>query len=342
MKSRLFINLNLFAVVLALIVIVLGAYTRLSDAGLGCPDWPVCYGHIGVPEQAHDVAKANAAYPDRPVEAAKAWKEMVHRYFASTLGFVIVIMAFVAIRRRKDKKQPVVVPILLVALVIFQGMLGMWTVTLLLKPIIVMGHLLGGMTIISLLVWQLLRYSGVMTVKRISEQSLASLKKLAFISLVVVIIQISLGGWTSANYAALSCPDFPTCQEQWLPELNFGEAFVPWQALTEGRKDYEGGVLNNDANVTIHVMHRLGALITLFVVGFLIIKLLVSEFDPTAKRIGLLLVLVLLMQISLGISNVVLSLPLFVAVAHNAVGALLLLSMVLTNHALRPHDNFIN
>jgi cytochrome c oxidase assembly protein subunit 15 len=335
MKSRLFINLNLFAVVLALVVIVLGAYTRLSDAGLGCPDWPVCYGHIGVPEHATDVAKANEAYPDRPVEAAKAWREMIHRYFASTLGLVIVIMAFVAILRRKDPMQPVVVPVLLVALVIFQGLLGMWTVTLLLKPIIVMGHLLGGMTIISLLVWQLLRYSGVMTTRHIAEKSLNSLKRLALISLVVVAIQISLGGWTSANYAALSCPDFPTCQEQWLPDLNFGEAFVPWQALSEGRIDYEGGVLNNDANVTIHVMHRLGALITLFIVGFLIFKLLIKEIDPVAKRIGLLLFIVLVVQITLGISNVVLSLPLFVAVAHNATGALLLLSMVLTNHALR-------
>ncbi|MFV1982327.1 MAG: heme A synthase [Thiohalomonadales bacterium] len=342
MKSRLFIYLNLLAVVLAFVVIVLGAYTRLSDAGLGCPDWPVCYGHIGVPEHAADVEKANLAYPDRPVEAKKAWKEMVHRYFASTLGLVIIIIAFVALRRRKDKKQPVLIPVFLVGLVIFQGLLGMWTVTLLLKPIIVMGHLLGGMGIISLLLWQLLRYTGVMTAKRITQKSLVILKPLALVSLIVVILQISLGGWTSANYAALSCPDFPTCQQQWLPDLNFSDAFVPWQALNEGQKDYEGGVLNNDANVTIHVMHRLGAVITFFIVGLLVFKLLIREFDPVIKRIGLLVLLVLAGQITLGISNVVLSLPLFVAVAHNAVGVLLLLSMVLTNHALRPQDNFIN
>jgi len=342
MKNRAFQYLNVFAVVLAFVVIVLGAYTRLSDAGLGCPDWPVCYGHIGVPEHATDVAKANQAYPDRPVEAAKAWKEMVHRYFASTLGFIIVIMAFMALRRRKDKKQPVFIPVVLVGLVIFQGLLGMWTVTLLLKPIIVMGHLLGGMTIISLLVWQLLRYSDVISAKRITEKSLLSLQKLALLSLIVVAIQISLGGWTSANYAALSCPDFPTCQQQWLPELDFAEAFVPWQALEEGRKDYEGGVLNNEANVTIHIMHRMGAVITFLFVGLLIFKLLFTEYDPVAKRIALLLLLVLLMQITLGISNVVLSLPLLVAVAHNATVALLLLSIVLTNHALRPKDNFIN
>jgi len=342
MKSRLFINLNIFAIVLALVVIVLGAYTRLSDAGLGCPDWPVCYGHIGVPEHATDVAKANEAYPERPVEASKAWKEMIHRYFASTLGLVIVIMAFVAIRRRKrrkDAKQPVLIPVFLVGLVIFQGLLGMWTVTLLLKPVIVMGHLLGGMSIISLLVWQLLRYSEVFQVKRITEKSLILIKRLALVALAVVVIQISLGGWTSANYAALSCPDFPTCQEQWLPDLNFSEAFVPWQALTEGRKDYEGGVLNNDANVTIHVMHRLGAVITLLIVGFLIFKLLITEYDPIARRIGLLVLIVLVLQITLGISNVLLSLPLYVAVAHNAVGALLLLSLVLINHALRPDDS---
>ncbi len=338
MKSRLFINLNLFAVLLALVVIVLGAYTRLSDAGLGCPDWPVCYGHIGVPEHATDVAKANQAYPDRPVEAAKAWKEMIHRYFASTLGLVIVIMAVIAIKRRKEPTQPITIPVLLVALVIFQGLLGMWTVTLLLKPIIVMGHLLGGMSIISLLVWQLLRYSGVMTTKLSTELSLKPIKRLAIIALVVVVVQISLGGWTSANYAALSCPDFPTCQNQWLPDLNFSEAFVPWQGLSDGRKDYEGGVLNNDANVTIHVMHRLGAAITLLVVGFLLFKLLTLKLEPITKKIGLLLLLLLVVQITLGISNVVLSLPLFVAVAHNAIGAILLLSMVLTNHALRPNS----
>lgn len=342
MRSRLFINFNLFAVFLAFVVIVLGAYTRLSDAGLGCPDWPVCYGHIGVPQHERDVKQANLAYPDRPVEAAKAWKEMIHRYFASTLGFVIVIMAFLAIRRRRDKNQPVIIPLLLVVLVIFQGLLGMWTVTLLLKPLIVMGHLLGGMIIISLLLWQLLRYSEVINCKRLTEKSLLSLKRLALISLIVVAIQISLGGWTSANYAALSCPDFPMCQQQWLPDLNFSDAFVPWQALSEGRKDYEGGVLENDANVTIHIMHRLGAVITFFIVGLLIFRLLISKFDPIAKRIGLLLLLVLVVQITLGISNVVLSLPLSVAVAHNAVGVLLILSMVLTNHALRPKDDFIN
>lgn len=338
MKSRLFINLNLFAVILALVVIVLGAYTRLSDAGLGCPDWPVCYGHIGVPEHATDVARANQAYPERPVEAAKAWKEMIHRYFASTLGLVIVILAIIALKRRKESTQPVTIPVLLVALVIFQGLLGMWTVTLLLKPIIVMGHLLGGMSIISLLVWQLLRYSGVMTTTLNSEHATKPLKRLALVALVVVVLQISLGGWTSANYAALSCPDFPTCQGQWLPDLNFSEAFVPWQALTEGRTDYEGGVLNNDANVTIHVMHRLGAVITLLVVGFFVFKLLTTKIEPITKRIGLLLLLVLVVQITLGISNVVLSLPLFVAVAHNAIGAILLLSMVLSNHALRPNS----
>jgi len=342
MKSRLLINLNIFAIVLALVVIVLGAYTRLSDAGLGCPDWPVCYGHIGVPELASDISKANQAHPDRPVEAAKAWKEMIHRYFASTLGLVIVILAIIAIRRRKDSKQPVIVPVFLVALVIFQGLLGMWTVTLLLKPIIVIGHLLGGMTIISLLLWQLLRYSAAFTVKRITEKSLIGLKRLALIALVVVALQISLGGWTSANYAALSCPDFPTCQQQWLPDLNFSEAFVPWQVLAEGRKDFEGGVLTNDANVTIHIMHRLGAIITLLIVGFLIFKLTILQYDPISRRIGLLLLLVLVLQISLGISNVVLSLPLYIAVAHNAVGVLLLLSMVATNHALRPVNNFSN
>lgn len=343
MVSRWFIRLNIFACFLALVVIVLGAYTRLSDAGLGCPDWPSCYGHIGVPQMEHEIAKANLAFPDRPLEAGKAWKEMIHRYFASTLGLVILVMAILALidsKRRNTSaiKLPLLLPLLLLGLVIFQGLLGMWTVTLLLKPLVVMGHLLGGLSIISLLFWQLLRISTVFQADLKNKSSILSLRAIAISALAMVVLQISLGGWTSANYAALSCPDFPTCQNQWWPDTNFQQAFVPWQSLKSHQKDYEGGVLDNDANVTIHMMHRVGAILTLLIIGLLFMKLRFKQPDILLQRLAWLVGLIVLLQLSLGISNVIFQLPLITAVSHNAGGVLLLLALVLVNHALRPQD----
>lgn len=333
MRSSMFSRLGLFATALALVVVVLGAWVRLSDAGLGCPDWPGCYGHIDVPRSEAEVTRAEQAFPERPVEAAKAWKEMVHRYFAGTLGLVIAALAFVAWRNRDDPRQQLVLPVLLVALVVFQAALGMWTVTLLLKPVIVMAHLLGGMSVLALLWWVWLRSAPPAGYATGSSDS-ARLRPWALFALAVLVVQISLGGWTSANYAALHCPDFPTCQGSWWPPMDFGEAFTLWRGLGI---DYEGGVLGNDARVAIHVMHRIGALITLLVLGWLGWRAMaLGHYQPALRTAGLLLLIVLAAQVSLGIGNVVLSLPLPVAVAHNGVGALLLLTLVTLNHVLNP------
>ncbi|OQW94395.1 MAG: cytochrome B [Beggiatoa sp. IS2] len=335
--------LCLFATLLTLIVVTLGAYVRLSNAGLGCPDWPGCYGHLIVPEETHEITTANSAYPDRPIEGHKAWKEMIHRYVASTLGLLIMLIALIAVQRRqKVKEQSVTLPVFLVFLVIFQALLGMWTVTLLLKPIVVTAHLLGGMLTLSLLWWLTLRQSGWFLVT--SKWSIRDggragaverLRPSAMLTLLVVFIQIFLGGWTSANYAALACTDFPTCYGQWWPEgMDFTEAFILWRGIGV---NYEYGVLSAEARTAIHVIHRVGALITFLLVIRLGLQVLFASLNASSiKMIAAFMLLFLLLQIGLGISNVVYSLPLSVAVTHNMVAALLLMTVVALNHALRP------
>jgi len=329
MNKNLFNRLGLAATVLALFVVVLGAYVRLSDAGLGCPDWPGCYGQILVPEHHSDVNVANQAYPERPVEAAKAWKEMVHRYFAGTLGLLILAIAIRAWIQRKERQQQVKVPIALVGLVIFQALLGMWTVTLLLKPVVVMAHLIGGMSVLGLLWWVTIRHAGWLSSSAYTD---ASFRRLALIGMVIVALQIMLGGWTSANYAAVICPDFPTCQNSWLPPMDFANGFTLWRGLGV---DYEGGVLGNDARVAIHVTHRIGAVITFVYLLWLGVQLLRKSQDQNAQLIAGAMITGVCVQFLLGVGNVLFSLPLPIAVAHNGVAALLLLTMVSLNHNLR-------
>ena len=323
MTSKTFQTLAMIATVLALCVVVLGAWVRLSDAGLGCPDWPGCYGRALV-SQVQDPIEAGREY-GRPFEAGKAWKEMIHRYFAGALGLLILALAIMAWRSRGTPGHPVKLPLLLLVLVVFQALLGMWTVTLLVMPVIVLTHLLGGLATMALL-WLLTMRSRHMFVQQGYVQFVPEgVLPWAALGLVVVVCQIALGGWTSANYAALSCPDFPTCQQQWWPPMDFAEAFTLWR---EVGVDYEGGVLGNDARVTIHMMHRLGALVTLFYVGLLALRLLFSDYATAVRALAGITLLVLVVQVALGIANVVLVLPLHVAVTHNGVGALLLLCMV--------------
>lgn len=321
-KTTFIYKLSKFAILLAATVVLLGAYTRLSDAGLGCPDWPGCYGFISVPKSQTQIKQAEASFPHHAVVASKAWPEMIHRYFAGTLGLTIALIAIMTIRRRKQPEQPLGLPTMLVILVMFQAALGMWTVTLGLLPVVVMGHLLGGFTTLSLLLLLFLKLRD----NNIPAMS-SSLRTLAVIGLLIVIMQITLGGWTSANYAAIICSDFPTCQGSWIPHLDFSGAF---QLHSIGIKSYQGGYMDNDARVTIQWMHRLGALVTTIYLLFLHVRLMKSGY----KKMGILLVTVLAIQVSLGISNVLFSLPLPVAVAHNGGAASLLLTMVLITYTL--------
>jgi len=319
-KTSLSYKLSLIAVVLAFTVVLLGAYTRLVDAGLGCPDWPGCYGFLSVPDEQHEIDAAAEAFPHAPVESEKAWPEMIHRYFAGSLGLLVGALAIIGFINRKKKEQPLMLSYALLGIIIFQAALGMWTVTMGLLPIIVMGHLLGGFITLTLLLILFLN------IRHNNPVAWASpIRTLALIGVVIVFLQIMLGGWTSANYAAIICTDFPTCQGNLVPPLDFSGAFT---VSTEGVNNYLGGHLDNDARVTIHWMHRLGALITTIYLTFLIFQLFIAGWKRSAMWISL----VLIVQVSLGISNVVLSLPLPVAVAHNGVAVLLLMSLATLVH----------
>lgn len=319
MSRSLYNNLALFACVLTLVVIVLGAWVRLTDAGLGCPDWPGCYGHLTWPASDDDIAAAEQVRIDRAVDVGAAIREMVHRYAAAVLGLVVLILAAGAWRRRHEPGQPVKLPLLLLAVILFQGALGAWTVTLLLKPAIVLAHLAGGMLTFCLLVLLYLRTRPRQTRPNLPQRKLRPPIALAT---VILIAQVLLGGWVSTNYAALACPDFPTCTGQWWPDSNFSEGFRIWRGVGV---DYEGGILDQQARVAIHLAHRIGAVVVIGVFGWLIWKLMHA---PGLGRPTLALAALLVTQITLGIINVVMSLPLGVAVAHNGVAALLLGSMV--------------
>lgn len=317
-----FRRLALIGVVLALCVVVMGAYVRLSDAGLGCPDWPGCYGQLTVPQSESAIEHAQSAYPHKPLEAHKAKKEMLHRYLAGSLGLLILGLFLLGWRAKKAIRVSPVLPTLLLVLVIFQAMLGMWTVTLLLKPAVVTAHLLGGMTTLGLLVWIMHRHWGVVSQRFLESSSLRFFIRGA---LVVVLLQIFLGGWTSSNYAALACTDFPTCHGAWLPDMDFSNAYH-W--IRELGQEADGSPLRLSALTAIQWTHRLGALITLIYLGCLGWRLLKH---PQMKTIGTVMLLLLLIQISLGIANLVLHLPLVLAVAHNLGAALLLSTIVVLN-----------
>ncbi|MDE0680651.1 MAG: COX15/CtaA family protein [Gammaproteobacteria bacterium] len=324
-------KLALLAMPLALAVIVLGAFVRLSDAGLGCPDWPGCYGRIDVPQSAEQIESANAAFPDRPVDVTKAWIEMIHRYAAATLGLLILAIGALAWRQRREPDAVLATALSLVALVVFQGLLGMWTVTWQLKPIVVMAHLLGGFGTLALMWWLILRQSPAAAAWAQGEDR--RLYRWVHPALAIVIVQVALGGWTSANYAALACPDFPACQRQWWPEMDFAEAFVMWRGLGT---NYEYGVLDYAARTAIHMTHRLGALAVLLYVGWLSVRSACFASPRKVRIVGAAVGALTLVQIGLGIANVWFYLPMSSALAHNACAALLVLALVTMAHGLRP------
>jgi cytochrome c oxidase assembly protein subunit 15 len=353
-----------FAAAFAFGVIVFGAFVRLSDAGLSCPDWPTCYGQATWPGHEKAIAEANAAFPDRPYETHKAWREQVHRMLAGTLGVLVLALSVAAAWRRRgllamlgvaalaaalgvtlyieqsyalsgalslvaialplaaafrlDRPAPWRVAVAVLAVVVFQAMLGMWTVTLLLKPVVVMGHLLGG-----LLTFALLSYVALaLTTTRVPTPAQRDLKRAVVAGLVLLAGQIALGGWTSANYAALACGfDFPHCQGQWWPPADFREGFVLWRGVGV---NYEGGVLDAPARAAIQIAHRIGALVVFCWLAWLAHRLARAKL----RGIGIALGALLIAQVSLGIGNVKLGLPLPVATAHNGVAALLLFTLI--------------
>jgi len=324
------LTLNHIALVLVILVIGLGALTRLLDAGLGCPDWPGCYGFLTPPEQAHHIEQAEQLFPETPVVRHQAWMEMIHRYAASFLGIIVFAVTWLTLKHGDIRPQIKMVACVLSAVVIIQAIFGMWTVTWKLWPPIVTLHLLGGFITFGLLIWlRMALHAETFTTNPESTTSssgyLVALRRMSLVTLAVLILQISLGAWTSSNYAGLACPDFPTCQGQWLDHVSVSKALsIPTYddlSFLHGRTDAQ-------TRVSIQVVHRIGALITVFMMGLMILKIWNSRLR---QRIGLSILLstLLITQVSLGVLSAVWLLPLSIALAHNLVAAMLLGSHVL-------------
>lgn len=315
--------LSTLTAILAFCVVVLGAYVRLSDAGLGCPDWPGCYGTLTVPQSETAIANAQMHFPESQVVVHKAWKEMAHRYLAGTLGLLILALAIMARHSKASLKTTTALSYGLVIIVGFQAALGMWTVTMLLKPAIVTAHLIGGMTTLAILIWIAIRNSDVGAKNTLI---VSRALRIGFrIGLLVLSVQIILGGWTSTNYAALACTDFPTCHQRMVPNLDLENAFHIVRNLGE---DSFGKPLSLEALSTIQWFHRLGALVTFIFIAGLSVCLLRMQGTRTY---GVVLLLTLCAQVAIGIGNLMLHLPIPLAVSHNAGAALLLVEMVMLN-----------
>jgi len=316
-------SLALAGLLLCFTVVVLGAYVRLTTAGLGCPDWPGCYGHITPPSHL-DIAENNQVFPDKPIDEGKAWREMIHRYAASTLGLIIVTLAVLAFTTRRQRLVSLPLAWGLVAIVIFQGLLGMLTVTWQVTPLVVTGHLLFGLTTLSLLWWLWISLPGNSRPAATSAKNAHLVWRLTLIGLLALAVQIALGGWTSTNYADIACPDFPRCQNAWWPDADFRDAFTLWRGLGV---NYEGGVLPIPARVAIHLTHRMGAIVaalTLTAAAVIALRCKASTYVSSAYAV----LVALALQLSIGITMVLRGFPLWLATAHTAGAALLLLSVL--------------
>jgi len=317
-------------------LVILGAFVRLSDAGLGCPDWPGCYGNFTPHHSVDSIRAAETNQPGGPVTMAKAWKEMAHRYLAMVVGALIAAISFAAWRNRRAWDESPGLATITALAVIFQAALGAWTVTMLLKPAIVTSHLLGGVAILSLLVWLYWRQfarsasaptwaTGIMAAKSLRIHGLAAL--------VAILLQIMLGGWVSTNYAALACTDFPLCNGEIVPAMDFANAFHIIRPLGMGP---DGELLKLEALRAIQWTHRLGAVIVVLIAGSFVMSLLKLQSGRKAAKM---LMALIVLQLLLGVSNVWFSLPIWVAVAHNGMAAILFAQLMLINLRLFPHRN---
>ena len=309
-------TLSLLSGILGFVVVALGAWTRLADAGLGCPDWPGCYGFVTIPVSPEEIDIANSKFPDTPYEVAKAIPEVVHRYFAAALGFFIVCIAYLAVRSKDVPTNIRNLSIFLLAWVIMQGTFGYWTVSLKLWPQVVTTHLMSGFLTTALL-WLLYFKTKDLLESRARWNFEISTKRLFNISIALVAVQIFLGAWTSTNYASYSCTDFPLCQGQILPEANFKEGFNFFQSIGP---NYLGGQLDHESRVAIHLSHRFGAIVVTLFLLFTSFHLYKRNFQTLAYG----LIAFLTLQVLLGISNVIFALPLLIAVGHNLGGLLLI------------------
>ena len=309
-------KLSFVGALFTLIVISLGAWVRLTDAGLGCPDWPGCYGLLTTPDTVDELAKAREYYPNADIDVGKAWREMLHRYMAGLLGLYVFFITYISI---KYSKRSYMLPVLISILIIIQAIMGMLTVTMLVKPTIVTTHLFFGMLTATLLFINSLKYSNI----RMSSEKIPAIALIIItITWVFLIIQILLGGWTSTNYASLACTDFPKCLDQWYPkEMIFNEAF---NVIDLPDVNYEGGILAYGAKVAIHYSHRITALILTFVFISSLYVVFKLNKHSLLKKLMSISIIFFILQVILGISNVVYSLPLNIAVWHTMNAAILM------------------
>jgi cytochrome c oxidase assembly protein subunit 15 len=338
-----FHRINSLALLLCFVVVVFGAFVRLSNAGLGCPDWPGCYGHLAVPDAPHELASAEQNFPQRPVEAPKAWKEMIHRYLAGSVGTLIALMAFLAAHDRSGR-LPRRLAFSTAGVVVAQIVFGALTVTMKVNPLIVTTHLLLGLLTLSLvwLMWLRGRAAEAAPARSPRNEREAwtamapptaaaapsGVRFLAALALAVLAAQIFLGGWTSTNYAAVACPDFPTCQGSYLPRTDIAEAFTLWHGADI---DYEFGILDSAGRATIHLMHRYGAVVVAFTLGGIALYLLSRSKTALWRRLGIALLAALLLQLCIGVGIIEMRFPLWLADAHNAGAAVLLLTVIALN-----------
>lgn len=319
MQNKMIRWITITATLLALGVVMLGAYTRLTDAGLGCPDWPGCYGQMVLPSTHLKLQQAQHQYPSIPIESRKAWTEMIHRYAAGTLAVFIFFIGIRALVCRWNGNQSHwLLPGILLILVIFQAALGMWTVTLKLLPVVVMGHLLGGILIFACLFLYCVQL-------QIPVQKASHWRPWLWLGALIILTQIALGGWVSSNYAGIACIGFPMCNGTWWPTLHVAQGF---NVLSQVGANYQGGVLDNEVRVTIQFIHRIGALITVLYILPLSLMILLKSREYYLKRFAFMVLVLLIIQLMLGMFNVIYLLPLKVAVAHNGVAALLLATVL--------------
>jgi cytochrome c oxidase assembly protein subunit 15 len=315
-------HLALWATALAAVVLLLGVYTRLNDAGLGCPDWPGCYGYMLWPSDAGEIAQAEKMYPQSAVEAGKAWLEMLHRYLAAALGALVIALAIISWRRREVEDYPFRLPTLILFLVVWQSFFGMWSVTLKLLPQVVTFHLLAGMITFALLWVLALRLgSRPWQIDMDAQRQLQGLRPWLVVLVIGLLLQIALGGWTSSNYAAFACSDFPTCQNEWWPEMDFKNGFDLMQAVGP---NYLGGRLETEARVAIHVTHRLGGLV-FAVLTFIIGGALMRVKNNQVRLLTTTLLMLVGGEILLGVANNLLMAPMLTALLHHLFSALILL-----------------